>query len=227
MRSHHNMSPNWRNDKRVEALLKQEMIEHQTIISSHHKEMQTLRDSLKIAMDKFDSLFKHSEQEMRDKTDVINFLISQMDNKIKIHEFLSSEHKQKILSIYQEMQDFYEIYIKKADVEKLKKEVDFQIKESTNNHLFSFQNLQRELKSYCHDLQQDLLKLKGYIENKFCEFDEKIEKKFSLSKMDKDSVLKEIRIYEKEMFIIEKKIENIYTLIQRINKKGDLCLKQE
>lgn len=36
------------NDKRMEVLLRKEMMEHQAIISSHHKEMEALRESLKM-----------------------------------------------------------------------------------------------------------------------------------------------------------------------------------
>jgi len=51
---------------------------------------------------------------------------------------------------------------------------------------------------------------------------------FHVTKIDREGVLKEVRVWEKTIFIIEKKIENIYTLIERINKRGELlCHKPE
>ena len=46
-----------------------------------------------------------------------------------------------------------------------------------------------------------------------------LEKVLEEYKLDSTGVLKEIQVYKKSMFIIEKKIENIYTLIERLDKR--------
>ena len=56
------------------------------------------------------------------------------------------------------------------------------------------------------------------MDEKYTELMAKIDSNFSLSRIDRDGVLKEIRIYDKTIFIMEKKIENIYTLIERIDR---------
>jgi hypothetical protein len=219
--------PNLPNDKRVEALLKQEMVEHQSIISSHHKEMQTLRDSLKVAMDRFDSLYERLEKDSNDISIYFNQQIMSLKDKVLIHEKKISEQKETILSLYQQLQGFHLIYSNKIEVEKLKKDLDSQMKEYNNMHLSSLQNCNEDSKSACVAVQEVLSNLKLYVKEKFCELHKDVETKFNLSKIDKDRVLKEIRIYEKSQFIIEKKIENIYTLIERMNKRGAVCPKPE
>jgi hypothetical protein len=54
-----------------------------------------------------------------------------------------------------------------------------------------------------------------------------LEKKIQTFKVDSDGVLQELRIYKKEMFIIDKKIENIYTLIERLQNREGLCHSRE
>jgi hypothetical protein len=65
------------------------------------------------------------------------------------------------------------------------------------------------------------------MELKLSQMTDKAESNLYVYRLDKEGVLKQIRIYEKSMFIIEKKIENIYTLIERLNKRGELCHKPE
>lgn len=45
-----------------------------------------------------------------------------------------------------------------------------------------------------------------------------LESKLDIVKLEKDSLMKEINILKKDSFITEKKIENIYTLIDRLQK---------
>jgi polyhydroxyalkanoate synthesis regulator phasin len=82
------------------------------------------------------------------------------------------------------------------------------------------------------------------IKEEICDYVEDIEKKMSdnLTKLSKDlfatnesvdtikidssGVLKELQAYKKSMLILEKKIEHIYTLIDR-SKRGGLLAKPE
>ena len=83
------------------------------------------------------------------------------------------------------------------------------------------------MKSLLNLLKDDVINNKFETETKFASLIEQIEENFHVTKLDKEGVLKEVRIYEKTIFIIEKKIENIYTLIERINKRGEACHKPE
>jgi len=138
-----------------------------------------------------------------------------------------AEHRKIIEDVQKQLQDFHVIYSSKAETEKLKKDVSSLVKDVGNNHLICLQDLQRELKSLLNLLKDDVIKNKFETETKFASLIEQIEENFHVTKLDKEGVLKEVRIYEKTIFIIEKKIENIYTLIERINKRGEACHKPE
>lgn len=222
-----NAVPALKNDRRVEALLRQEMAEHQSVISSHHKEMQVLRDSLKLAMDRFDSLYEKSSSDLKLLEICSHQHIEILNQKVTANEKLIADQKQTILSLYQQLHDFPINYTSKAEVEKIKKDMDSIVKDSSTMHISSFQKFQQELKVLYVSLKEDLINLRGMTEQKLCALNERLESKFSVSKLEKDAVLKEIRIYDKSQFIIEKKIENIYTLIERINQRGEVCHKPE
>lgn len=49
-----------------------------------------------------------------------------------------------------------------------------------------------------------------------------LEKSLEEYKIDSKGVLKELQVYKKTAFIMEKKIENLYTLVERLNKRMDV-----
>lgn len=220
--------PVLRADKRFEALVKKQEGEHQHVIAGHNKEMQTLRDTLLSASQKFDSLWGKYEQELKDlKVDTICHFV-RIKEKLADDQSKISEQKRTIEDLNKQLQDFHVIYSSKEDVEKLKKHMDSRMNDAGVSHLICIQELQRELKSLLSLLKEDFKKSKSDTENKFNELIDKIESNFNVTRIDRVGVLKEIRIYEKTIFIIEKKIENIYTLIERVNeKRGELCHKPE
>ena len=219
--------PNLTHDKRIEALLKKEMAEHQHIISSHHKEMQTLRDSMNLAMERFTSLYEHSENQLKVMNAKMEKELQILKEKELIHESLIGDQRQTILSLFQQLHDCHIVYCRKSDIESFKNDMESKINESTKNYLSSFQMYEQDLKSMVISLKDAFLKLKSLLEDKIGALNERMENKFCLMRLDKEGVLKEIRIYEKSMFIIEKKIENIYTLIDRLTKRTGTCRKQE
>ena len=219
--------PGLRADKRFDALVKQEMIEHQHIISCHHQEMQTLRESLRLSMERFESLFEHSITELKDFKTYAVCTLGVLQQKVASQEKTILEQRQAITGLHEELLGFRRAYASKADVEKLKSEHAEQIKVSTDSHINSFQEFQRHFKVLVYDLESELIKLRYEIEQKLSLLTDKTENNFSISRIDKEGVLKEIRTYDKTLFIIEKKIENIYTLMERLNKRGESCHKPE
>lgn len=216
-----------RSDKRFEALVKQEMIEHQNIISSHHKEMQSLREALILSMERSESLAMRNTQELEEfKIHTGNFICFLKD-KIHAHEEVITEQKKTIDSLHHQLNEFHECYASKSAVERIKEGFRHDININTTSHINSFQEFQRELKTLMNVLQNDVVKLSFDVEQKMAQLVEKIESNFNLLRLDKEGLLREIRIYEKTIFIIEKKIENIYTLIERINRKEEICHRQE
>jgi transposase-like protein len=207
--------------------VKKQEIEHQHLISSHHKEMQALRDALSLSMEKFDSLFQKSEQELKDFKTYIVCSLGILKEKAMANESMIADQRRSIDDMNKEFDVFHQIYSRRTDQEKLRKDLEEKINQSTVSHLVSIQDLQRELKDLFIFLKEDFTKFKSDTEQKFCELIDQIETNFNVTKIDRQGVLKEIRIYEKNIFILEKKIENIYTLIKRINQRGETCPKQE
>jgi chromosome segregation ATPase len=213
-------------DKRMDALLKTQTAEHRHLIENHHKEMQDLRDALNSAMQRFDALYEDSEVQMKDLSLFVNQNVVSNKDKISALEFKYSMLKERTENIVMQLLDFHDDFTRKSDMENLQKECDSKIHESKKE----FSNLcdqgDRKLNSLFGDLNQELMKLRKEMSDCFFNVNESLESKFCVSQLQGSGILKEIRTWEKTIFIIEKKIENIYTLIDRL-KRGDPCRKPE
>ncbi len=212
-------------DKRWEALVKKEMIEHQHVISCHNKEMQALRDALSLAMEKFKSISDRNEKDLEEFKAQSTSQIKLLKDGVKANEVLIRDQRKMIEDLHQEILAIYVIYATKSDIENLKSNLTLEMKANTISHMNTFQDFQREGKILIQSLKNDLVKLTLDMEQKLAQLSERGESNFSIATIDKVSVLKEVRVYQKDIFTIEKKIENIYTLIERINKRGHLCHK--
>ncbi len=151
--------------------------------------------------------------------------MSFLKDRVKADEVLIIDQRKMIEGLNQQILAMYLIYAMKSDVEKLKKEVDGQIKNSIMSNINSFQDCQQEVKNLFHSLKNDLVKLALEIEQKLARLGERGESNFSIARIDKEGVMKELNHYKKDVFVIEKKIENIYMLVERINKRGEVCHK--
>jgi uncharacterized coiled-coil protein SlyX len=203
--------------------MKQQMMEHKNIIESHHKEMQTLRDELRLAQERFDSLSDRNVQDLKDFKTYSVCTMGVLNQRVISNEGLTAEQWRTIHDLNEQLQSFQVIFASKIDIEKAKRSMEGLVKESTTSHLNAFQDFQRETKILISALKEEIDKLRFEMEQKMATFMDKIESHLYISRIDKDGVLNEIRVYKMDMFVIEKKIENIYTLIERINKRGNTC----
>lgn len=183
--------------------------------------MQSLRDELRLVMEKCESLSQRNETELKDfKT----FSVSQMGIlKVKLEstESLASVQQKAIEALNAQLQDLLSIFSSKDEIEKFKKSLEGKITDVTMNQILSFQDCQRECKQMFSSLSEDFLKMSMDIRKFVFDSMQKWEENFSQAKLDKEGVEREIIRYKKASFYIEKKIENIYTLIERINKRGE------
>jgi hypothetical protein len=219
--------PAIRADRRFDALVKKETEEHQHLISSYNKEMQTLRDQLSLAMERFESLFQKSEHDLRVFKIYATDIIGILKGKIHAHEATIAEQRRSIEDLCRHLIDFQDSYYTKDQVKNIENGIGVKIDAATVSHLASFQDFQKDLKASLGSLSEDLMKFSCDVDIRFSEMHEKAESSFQLSRLDKEGIERELIRYKKSVFYIEKKIENIYTLIERINKRGELCLKQE
>lgn len=210
-------------EKRFEALLKKERLEHAHLLSSHHKEMQELRDALTLAVQKFESISQACEKEIKEFKEFTINQLCLIKERLIANDLIISEQKKTIDSLHRQIHEFNDIYVSKVYLDKIKNELNSSIQSNTTNNINSFQDLQRALNLSMQNMQNDLIKLTIDTALMGSELEKKIDSNFSISRIDKEGVLKQIRIYEKTVFIIEKKIENIYTLMERINNRDELC----
>lgn len=211
--------------KKFESVVKQEMADHQKVISSYHQEMQTLRDSIKYALEQCETLYRHSERELKEKTEALQNIINELSIKIKTNSIAISDHKQTLISLFQSINEFVDLSVKKSDFNDFKKEIDQYLKDKKSEQDRQYENQHHFVKQSLSFLEDELKKIREEIKKSIKEVNNNTDHKFSLTVMDKDVILKEIRLYKKDIFIIEKKIENLYTLIERINTRGETCPK--
>jgi hypothetical protein len=214
-------------DKRFDALVKRQENEHKHVIDAHHKEMQALRDKLSISMDKFDSLFDHNDNQLKDFKTYVTCTFGIIKVHLEAHEAIIEEQRKTIQDLSRQLNEIHNAYMSKLEVEKFKKDMDFKIDASTTKHINISQEMQREVKVLILDLNNDLAKMRNDMEQGIAKISDFVEGRLAVARLEKDGVLKEVRIYEKTIFIIEKKIENIYTLIERINNRDAPCHKPE
>lgn len=198
--------------------MKQQNNEHLHLIANYQKEMQALRDSLNLSIQKFESLSQQKQQDLEEFKNLTEFHVANLKSRMVDAAEAVADNRKSIDDLHQLMLNFHDVYSRKIDTDKVKEELNSLVKECTNSHLNAFQDFQRETKNLISSLTDELTMLKAEMDQKYTELMAKIDSNFSLSRIDRDGVLKEIRIYDKTIFIMEKKIENIYTLIERIDR---------
>lgn len=214
-------------DKRFDALVKRQEGEHQHALSCHNKEMQALRDSLNLAIERFDSLSNRNDQELKDFKTYSVCQMGILKVKLESNELFIASQQKTIEDLHKQLNELSESHASNIDIKNMRNDLGLEIKANTTSHINAFQEFQREFKTLILSIKNDLFKVKYEVDQKLAELTEKVESNFVISRLDKDGVLKQVRVYEKSMFVIEKKIENIYTLIERINNRGEVCRKPE
>lgn len=212
--------------KQFELVVKQEIIEHNKFIEANNQAMQSIRIHIAVLEEKI--------------TETLNFLKAEIaDNKDSMLELfnLIEECGSKTLNASAEMK----IKLAKSE-DDLKRDITELAKEFTSKSSFS---KYREICTDKFDLLSKTIEDTStifsmqhkIISNKFSEefkkynekvtevpitlkkFQKELIKKIEEQKIEKDGVSKEIEVLKKTVFVNEKKIENLYTLIERLNKK--------
>lgn len=151
-----------------------------------------------------------------------------LEKSFKDQRAFLKENEKRVNFLLDQLKKDSENYIGRKEFEDLKDENDKAFGGVNQQHLKGLNRL--ELEMYKKDSETRLL-LSHLAE----EFDEKLQ--YLKKKIDRFSdqliesnaecagVLRELQVYKKNMFILEKKIENIYTLIERLNKRVSECRK--
>ena len=101
--------------------------------------------------------------------------------------------------------------------------VDLKISSNDQKNNIMHQGSALAIQANLDRMQKDLARTKKEIleaPSEFAEVKKELESKLSSHVVDVDGVLREIRLSGRALMTCEKKIENIYTLIDRLQKKG-------
>ena len=212
--------------KQFELVVRQEIIEHNKTISATNlrfNELRTnvleLREELSKEINKLgceDIRLSHDQEGLfytfkKMKEDFLK-LVSDNErfNKRNFKEIqIIDESIETVHRNQQNLKGFFDCLSDQFD--KMKKAID----ELSKLHEYERQRLK-------YGFIKDINKAKNEILSKPSEaipLRKEFMEELSMHKIDNEGLLKEIKVLKKTAFIIEKKIENLYTLIERLNKK--------
>ena len=145
---------------RVDALVKQQNNEHLHLIANYQKEMQALRDSLNLSIQKFESLSQQKQQDLEEFKNLTEFHVANLKSRMVDAAEAVADNRKSIDDLHQLMLNFHDVYSRKIDTDKVKEELNSLVKECTNSHLNAFQDFQRETKNLKSSLTDELTMLK-------------------------------------------------------------------
>ena len=217
-----------RNDlaKQFELVVQQEIKNHNDRMLATNLAINELRasiDKISNSLNLSASLHESNMQirDIKDKyqCEEINKLIQKIDSHINDQRKLNERNSTK----YQEMVEAIERLFK----------LDEKLSASLNSHgmwihennedLHSFskavtsnlEGLERKLSNNLQKIKEEILSLPSEAQ----EVKKEIQKQMDIDRVDFAGLLKELRGYKKENFIIDKKFEHIYTQIERLDKR--------
>ena len=142
----------------------------------------------------------------------------------KDREIISSSSKnlnEKIKEFECVLSDF----CSKSDLDKIERSIFKHCNETYYDMLQSVDAFKQYLHENNSSLQKKLIDMVEKLEGSNKELERKLElyrSSSSSQKVESDSVLRELQVYKRSMFIIDKKIENLYTLIERLSARNSL-----
>lgn len=211
--------PNQFRDVRFEVLLKQQDREHRALLNDHAEEMQKIRDSLSSFKDRYESLYQDLEEKLKAKSMYFSEILKGIQNKVSGLESLVADHGKSIVAIFGQINQIYLEHPHNKDLEKTKSDFSGLVSQSMQSNLESLQNMQNEIYKKISEISQEVKDLSLSNDLKFDSIDSEYEKKYCESNLDKSKILSDLKVYDKSIFIMEKKIENLYTLIDRLKGK--------
>jgi hypothetical protein len=219
--------------KEFELVVKQEIKNYNdTVLSTNlslnkcHQEIEDLSRIIEIRFSEQDNKLLEKEIKFDLHKDSIDKsihqiikLIGNLESKLISYESFFSDFRSNIEEKYTEKNEVYrlinDIGSALTDVNlkilQIKEDYSHQIKLLIIKFKYEFEEFKKEILDKPSELQ--VIK-------------KELEKKIAGVSVDSEGVLKEIRICKKDSLIIDKKIENIYTLIERVNNRISECHKQ-
>lgn len=166
--------------------------------------MQSYQTSLSIKLDKLkEELKTFTETSQRFSNDQISFNSTVSNDILNLkNEMMVKSHNDK--NTHFKIQNIWK------DIEDLKHQIEVTTRVVNEN----LDDLLRKFRKEIEQSKKDILEAPS--ETSIIK--EQLEEKISCHKIDVAGIMRELNIYKKENFITQKKIENIYTLIDRLSK---------
>lgn len=210
--------------ERFEQVVKDEINRHNSAILVYQNEISELRklfdDHKKILIN-----WKENSHKDFDKAQE-NFIETavKLEKKHRDQDAFLTEKGKQFSEVLQEHQSSLNHFALKEELLKLKEEIKEELK------IFSSEMFE-ERKKHRDDILNQQKKLEEKVERECDKFNKvvyscvedmnKFSDKLSVNIVDAQGITRMIKIDQKALFIVEKKIENIYTLIQRLTNKID------
>ena len=211
-----------RNDlaKQFELVVQQEITNHNSSILATNQAINVMRERIDILLQKFaehasrnEAWFKKTQEEFLKLEREFDKRIS--ENKSRNH-VLNEKLDNSSKYIWEGIEKVESNYIEKEEFKEYKDSLNMEVTES--KQMISDQN--KYLRAALYKIKNDLEKMHTSFTKEILdkpddlwEVKEELEKKIQESVIDSKGVLREIQIYKKSAFIIEKKIEDLYKLI--------------
>jgi len=212
--------------KQFELVVKQEIIEHNKAITASNlamnkhreyveEELNKLKNNHKLLVNEYSFVSSGFNNFLSDNNSFRDSL-SKLDSKCyEVHEKTHKEVKSldnlanaihgKYMLLDKSTSDL-RLYLSSLEkkLEDIAKKLESESEKTNNKIEKAIKKLKKEileLPSEASEVREELLEI------------------LSMNKIDNEGLLREIKVLKKTVFINEKKIENLYTLIERINKK--------
>ena len=212
--------------KRFDEIVKAEIANHNEAICQSNIALAEVVKSIKILESRIDEKFKVEANRFLDLTDLLSEKLKLLNDRaerltqenLELRNLLSKSLNALDSSIIASV----ESCAKHSDISMIKKELEALIAKERllidSNSTQSKKSLAAFFSEFNNRFgvqRSEYFSLKEEVEQRFKKSEESIE----LEKMDVESVSKEIRVLKKSLFIQDKNIENLYTLIDKLKKK--------
>lgn len=212
---------------RFESIVKNEIREKTKFIQDNLLVIENLKKDLRACSDDYQKLKNLMESLFKSISDKFVIEKNEMNNIFKEHKESNFFNINKFSNLLNGFSDKIKECVNLKDYETQKKDGEFKLEKILKSYKDNFDNLQLNFEKLYSDHLDRTVDFHRQTSNVCDSFSNKlndIEDKFNRSIVEIKGIFQEIQVYKKSMYIIEKKIENIYTLIERLQKKDELCL---
>ena len=214
--------------KEFELVVKQEIIEHNKAISASNLAVNKLSDKLNEIKDEFHknilNLRNDQSRLFRDLEKNSDAFIRLKDafQSLRNDQFILNERNHKEIEGIEDgveivHKNFKDLVKQFESLKALTYAYMDKIEELKKIHEDGVYNVRYKVSKDINNLRKDIVSLPS--ENVIVKLKDELMEILSMNKIDNEGLLREIKVLKKTVFINEKKIEHLNTLIERMNKK--------